>query len=157
MTDEIENIKAQLHNSHKPKSNSKAENNDSAKLIIENAIKRVESGDVVAVWESSVVDALKQVRATFENEYCAYEQRFKLGFKSNGVTGLQKLNKLTKVYKKSGTDEDTESKRGKELRLAELAKQKAEFFHDKDGECWMRSKVANKPIKRQLTCPVGDN
>ena len=132
----------QLHNTHKPEGNSQNVNNDSARLVIEDALKRVESGDVVAVWESSVIDALKQVRGTFENEYCAYEQRFKAGFKTHGVTGLQKLNKLTKVYKQSGTDDDANNQR-KELKLAELAKQKAEFFADSDGECWMRCKVAN--------------
>lgn len=139
----IDDLQKQLQNAETPKSQeSKLK---SSKAIIEDAVTRVQSGEVGAVWDSMVVDALKDIRATFENEYFAYRLQFEQGFKKHKVTGLQKLDKTTKPAPKPKGEGVESGRESKAESVINLLRQEAEFYHDEDNECWIRSKVPNKP------------
>ena len=140
----IDDLQQQLQNAESPKN--QEVKLEGSKAIVDDAVNRVQSGEVGAVWESMVIDALTGVRATYENEYFAYKQQFEQGFKKHKVTGLQKLDKLTKPPRKPKSEgvESGGRERAADAVIA-LLKQESEFFHDDENECWCRAKVPDTP------------
>ncbi len=134
----LEDIKAQVEQTEKPKL-------DGSKAIIEDAIQRVSDGDVGAVWESIVIEALTEVRTLFENEFYAYKQRFDAGFKAHKITGIMKLDKLTKPPRKPRNESGEAGRESKADLLIALVGKNSELFHDEDSEAYASYRVDHTP------------